>query len=155
MATRVRKNVVTETTEESLLKEGFVEKPLEEIVPIEPKVELKEEKAKELVELDPLAPKPIRWKKIGNGSFILNNRYIKPGQTFMATVEEIPKAFRDVVVPVEGLPEDPLLNVKKSSNYSIVEIEGTNTWNIVDGQGKVLNEKPMIRIEAEKLLNVL
>lgn len=155
MATRVRKNVVTETTEESLLKEGFVEEPLEEIVPIEPKVELKEEEAKELVELYPLAPKPIRWKKIGNGSFILNNRHIKPGQTFMATVEEIPKAFRDVVVPVEGLPEDPLLNVKKSSNYSIVEIEGTNTWNIVDGQGKVLNEKPMIRIEAEKLLNAL
>lgn len=155
MATRVRKNVVTETTEESLLKEGFVEEPLEEIVPIEPKVELKEEEAKELVELDPLVPKPIRWKKIGNGSFILNNRYIKPGQTFMATVEEIPKAFRDVVVPVEGLPEDPLLNVKKSSNYSIVEIEGTNTWNIVDGQGKVLNEKPMVRIEAEKLLNAL
>lgn len=155
MATRVRKNVVTETTEESLLKEGFVEEPLEEIVPIEPKVELKEEEAKELVELDPIAPKPIRWKKIGNGSFILNNRHIKPGQTFMATVEEIPKAFRDVVVPVEGLPEDPLLNVKKSSNYSIVEIEGTNTWNIVDGHGKVLNEKPMIRIEAEKLLNAL
>jgi hypothetical protein len=151
MVTRVRKNVVTETTEEALLKEGFVEEPLEEIVPIEPK----EEKAKELVELDPLAPKPIRWKKIGNGSFILNNRYIKPGQTFMATVEEIPKAFRDVVVPVEGLPEDPLLNVKKSSNYSIVEIEGTNTWNIVDGQGKVLNEKPMVRIEAEKLLKAL
>ena len=155
MATRVRKNVVTETTEESLLKEGFVEEPLEEIVPIEPKVELKEEEAKEPVELYPLAPKPIRWKKIGNGSFILNNRHIKPGQTFMATVEEIPKAFRDVVVPVEGLPEDPLLNVKKSSNYSIVEIEGTNTWNIVDGHGKVLNEKPMIRIEAEKLLNAL
>lgn len=155
MATRVRKNVVTETTEESLLKEGFVEKPLEEIVPIEPKVELKEEKAKELVELDPLAPKPIRWKKIGNGSFILNNRYIKPGQTFMATVEEIPKAFRDVVVPVEGLPEDKLLSAKKSSNYTLVEIEGTNTWNIVDSQGKIFNEKPMARLEAEKLLNVI
>src|SRR5574343_677517 len=146
MATRVRKNIVTEVVEETLPKEGFVEEPLEEIVPIEPKVELKEEEAKELVELYPLAPKPIRWKTIGNGSFILNNRHIKPGQTFMATVEEIPKAFRDVVVPVEGLPEDPLLNVKKSSNYSIVEIEGTNTWNIVDGHGKVLNEKPMIRI---------
>ena len=155
MATRVRKNVVTETTEESLLKEGFVEKPLEEIVPIEPKVELKEEKAKELVELDPLAPKPIRWKKIGNGSFILNNRYIKPGQTFMATVEEIPKAFRDVVVPVEGLPEDKLLSAKKSSNYTLVEIEGTNTWNIVDSQGKIFNEKPMARLEAEKLLDVI
>lgn len=155
MATRVRKNIVTEVVEETLPKEGFVEEPLEEIIPIEPKVELKEEEAKELVELYPLAPKPIRWKKIGNGSFILNNRHIKPGQTFMATVEEIPKAFRDVVVPVEGLPEDPLLNVKKSSNYSIVEIEGTNTWNIVDGHGKVLNEKPMIRIEAEKLLNAL
>lgn len=158
MATRIRKNVVTETTEESLVKEGFVkvqEEPLEEIVPIEPQVELKEEEAKELVELDPFTPKPIRWKKIGNGSFIFNNRYIKPGQIFTATVEEIPKAFRDVIIPVEGLPEDPLLTIKKSSNYKIVEIEGTNAWNIVDGQGKVLNEKPMARIEAEKLLNAL
>ena len=155
MATRVRKNVVTETTEESLLKEGFVEKPLEEIVPIEPKVELKEEKAKELVELDPLAPKPIRWKKIGNGSFILNNRYIKPGQIFTATVEEIPTAFRDLIIPLEKLPEDKLLSAKKSSNYTLVEIEGTNTWNIVDSQGKIFNEKPMARLEAEKLLNVI
>ena len=155
MATRVRKNVVTETTEESLLKEGFVEKPLEEIVPIELKVELKEEKAKELVELDPLAPKPIRWKKIGNGSFILNNRYIKPGQIFTATVEEIPTAFRDLIIPLEKLPEDKLLSAKKSSNYTLVEIEGTNTWNIVDSQGKIFNEKPMARLEAEKLLNVI
>lgn len=155
MVTRVRKNVVTETTEEALLKEGFVEEPLEEIVPIELKVELKEEKAKELVELDPLAPKPIRWKKIGNGSFILNNRYIKPGQIFTATVEEIPTAFRDLIIPLEKLPEDKLLSAKKSSNYSIVEIEGTNTWNIVDSQGKIFNEKPMARLEAEKLLNVI
>jgi len=155
MVTRVRKNVVTETTEEALLKEGFVEEPLEEIVPIELKVELKEEKAKELVELDPLAPKPIRWKKIGNGSFILNNRYIKPGQIFTATVEEIPTAFRDLIIPLEKLPEDKLLSAKKSSNYTLVEIEGTNTWNIVDSQGKIFNEKPMARLEAEKLLNVI
>lgn len=155
MATRVRKNVVTKTTEESLLKEGFVEEPLEEIVPIELKDELKDEEAKELVELDPLAPKPIRWKKIGNGSFIHNNRYIKPGQIFTATVEEIPTAFRDLIIPLEKLPEDKLLSAKKSSNYTLVEIEGTNTWNIVDSQGKIFNEKPMARLEAEKLLNVI
>ena len=152
MVARVRKNTTV------------VEEPLEEIVPLESKEELLEEekpkltvypKQEEPVVEDTPKSEVIRWKKIGNGSFILNNRYIKPGQTFMATVEEIPKAFRDVVVPVEGLPEDPLLNVKKSSNYSIVEIEGTNTWNIVDGQGKVLNEKPMVRIEAEKLLKAL
>ena len=154
MATRVRKNVVTETTEESLLKEGFVEEPLEEIVPIEPKVELKEEEAKELVELDPFTPKPIRWKKIGNGSFILNNRYIKPGQTFMATVEEIPTAFRDLIVPVDALPEDPFKKPKKVVNYSLSQTED-GKWNIVDKLGKVFNDSPMELNEAEKVLNVL
>lgn len=152
MATRVRKNPTV------------VEEHLDEIVPLEPKVELPEEekpkltvypKQEEPVVEDTPKSEVIRWKKIGNGSFILNNRYIKPGQTFTATVEEIPTAFRDLIIPLEKLPEDQLLSVKKSSNYSIVEIEGTNTWNIVDGQGKVLNEKPMVRIEAEKLLNAL
>ncbi len=152
MVARVRKNTTV------------VEEPLEEIVPLEPKVELLEEekpkltvypKQEEPVVEDTPKSEVIRWKKIGNGSFIHNNRYIKPGQIFTATVEEIPTAFRDLIIPLEKLPEDKLLSAKKSSNYTLVEIEGTNTWNIVDSQGKIFNEKPMARLEAEKLLNVI
>ena len=39
----------------------------------------------------------IRWKKVGGGGFHFNNRIIKPGQIFMARVDEIPKHF---VIPV-------------------------------------------------------
>lgn len=147
MATRTRKNVVTETTEESLLKEGFVEmqeEPLEEIAPIEPIVE-------------PVRSKmtfPIKWKKIGGGSFILNNRFIKPGQIFSASLEEIPAAFRDVIVPMEDLPADRLLSAT-SLNYKMEEIEGEGTFNIVDIHGKVLNEAPLEYEEATNFLKAL
>lgn len=164
MATRVRKNIVTEVTEDTLLKEGFVEQveePLEEITPIEPKVELLEEPALEVYpkQEEPIVeeimkPVPIRWKKIGNGSFMLNNRYIKPGQVFTATVEEIPTAFRDLIIPVDKLPEDPFMKPKKVSNYTLMQTE-EGLWNIVDKQGKIFNDAPMEKNEAEKVLNVL
>lgn len=164
MATRVRKNIVTEVTEDTLLKEGFVEQveePLEEITPIEPKVELLEEPALEVYpkQEEPIVeeimkPVPIRWKKIGNGSFMFNNRYIKPGQVFKATVEEIPAAFRDLIVPVDKLPEDPFTKPKKVSNYTLMQTE-EGLWNIVDKQGKIFNDAPMEKNEAEKVLNVL
>lgn len=164
MATRVRKNIVTEVTEDTLLKEGFVEQveePLEEITPIEPKVELLEEPALEVYpkQEEPIVeeimkPVPIRWKKIGRGSFMFNNRYIKPGQVFTATVEEIPAAFRDLIVPVDKLPEDPFTKPKKVSNYTLMQTE-EGLWNIVDKQGKIFNDAPMEKNEAEKVLNVL
>lgn len=164
MATRVRKNIVTEVTEDTLLKEGFVEQveePLEEITPIEPKVELLEEPALEVYpkQEEPIVeeimkPVPIRWKKIGKGSFMFNNRYIKPGQVFTATVEEIPAAFRDLIVPVDKLPEDPFTKPKKVSNYTLMQTE-EGLWNIVDKQGKIFNDAPMEKNEAEKVLNVL
>lgn len=151
MATRVRKNPTV------------VEEHLEEIVPLEPKVELPEEekpkltvypKQEEPIVEEIMKPVPIRWKKIGNGSFLLNNRYIKPGQTFTATVEEIPTAFRDLIIPVDKLPEDPFMKPKKVSNYTLMQTE-EGLWNIVDKQGKIFNDAPMEKNEAEKVLNVL
>lgn len=150
MATRVRKNPTV------------VEEQLEEITPLEPKVELLEEKPKltvypkqeEPVVEDTPKSEVIRWKKIGNGSFMLNNRYIKPGQTFTATVEEIPTAFRDLIIPVDKLPEDPFMKPKKVSNYTLMQTE-EGLWNIVDKQGKIFNDAPMEKNEAEKVLNVL
>ena len=51
----------------------------------------------------------IRWRKEGGGSFRTKingkDRIIKPGETFRALPEEIPLAFRDVVVPLDKVPE--------------------------------------------------
>lgn len=154
MATRVRKKTASDSIEET-------PDQLEVMVPLEPKVELPEEVEEKLKELqeEPIAeevPKPtvIRWKKVGNGSFLFNNRYIKPGQVFTATVEEIPTAFRDLIVPVDKLPDDPFKKPKKVVNYSLSQTED-GKWNIVDKLGKVFNDSPMELNEAEKVLNVL
>ena len=154
MATRVRKKTASDSIEET-------PDQLEVMVPLEPKVELPEEVEEELKELqeEPIAeevPKPtvIRWKKVGHGSFLFNNRYIKPGQVFTATVEEIPTAFRDLIVPVDKLPDDPFKKPKKVVNYSLSQTED-GKWNIVDKLGKVFNDSPMELNEAEKVLNVL
>ena len=153
MATRTRKKVTaTESIEDLVEKHDNTDEPvLKEIELIEPQVELKENEIQKQKKLDLIIPKPIRWKKIGSGGFLFNNRYIKPGQTFTATVEEIPIAFRDVIVPIEDVPTDKLL-VNPETLYKKELIEGTNTYNIVSSTGKILNENPVTLEEAEKLL---
>lgn len=153
MATRTRKKVTaTESIEDLVEKHDNTDEPvLKEIELIEPQVELKENEIQKQKKLDLIIPKPIRWKKIGSGGFLFKNRYIKPGQTFIATVEEIPLAFRDVIVPIEDVPTDKLL-VNPETLYKKELIEGTNTYNIVSSTGKILNENPVTLEEAEKLL---
>lgn len=151
MATRLRKKVTeADTTEESVKVEKAVE---EATVPAPAKEPLKP--------IEPIAPvvtaeTPIRWRKIGGGSFILNNRFIKPGQVFTAKASEIPFAFRDLVIPLDKLPDpDVNLLIKKQVNYVITPVADTDTYNIVDKQGKILNEAPMSKEEAESFLTVL
>jgi hypothetical protein len=153
MATRTRKKVTaTESIEDLVEKHDNTDEPvLKEIELIEPQVELKENEIQKQKKLDLITPKPIRWKKIGSGGFLFKNHHIKPGQIFTATVEEIPLAFRDVIVPIEDVPTDKLL-VNPEILYKKELIEGTNTYNIVSSTGKILNENPVTLEEAEKLL---
>jgi len=98
--------------------------------------------------------KTISWKKLGGGSFRLaTGRIIKPNQIFDATEAEIPKAFRDVVVPVKPLPPEPKLEVV-SGGYS-VRHRGSNWYDVMDGQGKTLNEKALRQDDARRLIESL
>jgi hypothetical protein len=109
----------------------------------------------------------IQWQKVGGGSFQMGRRLIKPGEKFFAFKEEIPKAFRDVVVPLDGSvtwdketkkeekPVYPVTNV----TYTITPIEIINPkgksplwWNVIGKDGKVLNEKALRKADAEKLI---
>lgn len=102
----------------------------------------------------------ILWKKNGGGSAILridgNKRRIKPGETFLAYPEEIPLAFRDVIVPLDGNPikfvtedEKPVKVV--SPAYTLRPRGNSKTWwDVVDAQGKVLNEKGLTKEIAER-----
>jgi hypothetical protein len=100
----------------------------------------------------------IRWKKIGGGHFIFNGRIIKPGQVFTARESQISKSFRDLIIPVDQLPpppEEAPVEIK-ATNYTVQPRGKSNTWfDVVDGQGKVVNEKGMAKEKAEKLAHDL
>jgi hypothetical protein len=109
--------------------------------------------------IEPVQPvvqeqKPIRWKKIGNGTFLFKNHFIKPNQIFIALEDEIPKQFRDLIVPVDKIPEPVLQEKDVRENYQLEQL-GDGKYNIVDLQGKKLNESALTITEAKNILKVL
>lgn len=93
----------------------------------------------------------IRWRKTGGGSFRMKGgRIIKPGQIFEATLDEIPEAFRDIIIPLDELPQEtPLIS---SVKYEI-KMKTGGWFNVVESvSGKAMNEKGLRKEDAEKLL---
>jgi hypothetical protein len=122
-----------------------------------------------------LAPGMSRWKKTGGGSFHIKiggkNRIIKPGEIFIAKESDIPKNFRDVVIPLETVVktipvETPKAEVKvevvekapekpTALVYSIQARSGGGYYDVVDGDGKPQNEKALREGPAKELLQTL
>jgi hypothetical protein len=112
------------------------------------------ERTKNIEIIEQLDDGVIRWKKVGGGSFKLNNRYIKPGQVFLARPEEIPTAFRDLVVPQDEIKEKPPEVIEVAKSEYTVQLRGkSNSWFDVvrTSDGKVLNEKGLKKEVAEQL----
>lgn len=101
--------------------------------------------------------KEIWWRKTGGGSHRMKKNgklmIIKPGQKFKARPSEIPEAFRDIILPLENIPKEPPLKVDEPT-YEIVH-KGSGWYNVVDGDGKIMNEKAMRPEEAEELVRNL
>jgi len=96
---------------------------------------------------------PIRWKKIGGGGFLFKGHLIKPGQVFTAKVSEIPKGFRDICIPLDEIPapaEIPPIEVGNSSYTVQPRGDGKIWFDVVDRNGKVLNEKALRKEAAEQ-----
>ena len=105
----------------------------------------------------------IRWKKTGGGSFRMRSgKIIKPGQIFTATEDEIPVAFRNVIIPLDTLPnqeqvveEDVPIKVV-ATEYKVIPRGKSKTWfDVVNAQGKVLNEKALHEEDAKKLVTAI
>ena len=98
-----------------------------------------------------------RWKKLGGGSFRMPNRIIKPGEIFEAPMSAIPEGFRDVIVPLDSIPEGvaPRPVISKTTEYSIVKREKGNWYDVTDDKGKQINEKALSKVDAEKLVDSL
>ena len=96
----------------------------------------------------------------------MHGRFIKPGQIFMAYPSEIPKSFRDLVLALSGdgkweqtkkEEESPPAPVKVTKPLYTIQPRGKSAlwFDIVDAQGKVINEKGLKKEVAEKFIEDL
>lgn len=96
--------------------------------------------------------KEIWWRKTGGGSHRMKRNgkrvIIKPGQKFKARPSEIPEAFRDIIIPLENLPEEAPVKIEEKE-IEIVH-KGSGWYNVVMN-GKIMNEKALRPEEAEEL----
>jgi len=107
-------------------------------------------------------PVPAKWQKIGGGAFHMNKRIIKPNETFFAFEEDIPKAFRNLCIKLsDGIPKKvvpptiaPVKSKGKIPTYSkqLIEEGDEELYNIVNEKGKVINEAPLSKEDAEQLI---
>jgi hypothetical protein len=102
----------------------------------------------------------IWWKKIGGGSLRLTldgrARIIPPGGKFQAEEYEIPKAFRDMVIPQETISEkkEPLMKGINPSFFLSVREDGF--CDILNSNGKKINQNGELSKEvAERLIQDL
>jgi len=85
----------------------------------------------------------IWWIKKGGGSFRMKSRIIKPNQKFQAYPHEIPQGFRDNVLPLEDYEEEHIEITVPAVAYTAKKREGSNWYDVLDGQGKQVNEKAL------------
>ena len=106
----------------------------------------------------------IRWRKTGGGSFTatLNGRrkIVKPGEVFSARLEDIPESFRDTIIPVD--PNEFKVAEKHFDEVDIAKLEytvekakGVGYYNVLDSEGKQVNEKSLRKDAAEALVSSL
>lgn len=116
---------------------------------------------------DKRQPKSLMWKQTGGGSFYLarlhglkagTKEIIKPNQVFEATEDEIPRAFRDTVKPVDpGAVERAKAPVVKptSAEYE-VRSRGPGWYDVVRvHDSHKMNDKGLRQDEARKLIDSL
>ena len=112
--------------------------------------------------------KKPRWRKVGGGSLRMGNRIIKPGQIFEALPEEISSPIRKFVIPISGdasfketekketvvIPGvAPKYTVKKKE-FTMEQKGKSKLWfNVLDGDGEVVNEKSLKKEDAQALID--
>lgn len=101
---------------------------------------------------DPL----IKWT-VRSGKFTSKSgKTYKAGKNFMARPSEVPKAFRDIVRPLEALPDETgEKTLPAVENAYELEERADGQFNIVDAQGRAMNQKPLTKAEAKAILDKL
>lgn len=84
-------------------------------------------------------------------------RIIKPNEKFLAKVSEIPKAFRDHIIPLSQSAYveaggEPTEKKVPELGYQIKQRSSGDLFDIVDSNGKPVNEKGLSEETAKELL---
>lgn len=87
----------------------------------------------------------------------MGGRFIKQNQEFWAFPSQIPEAFRDLVKPVdtEKTLDDALIEEKKIKSVYTLNGRSDGKYDIIGPTGKVLNEQPLEKDEADKMISEL
>ena len=135
--------------EEEVVKE---EEVVEEVKPKEP-----EKPAAKVIIPDPVQEDPRIWyKKVGGGSLRIGNKIVKPGEKIQLDPAVIKPAWKDLLQPLQDVPvkkETPIVVDITKSVYSL-KPRGENGlwWDVVDSQGKVVNDKALRKEKAEEYI---
>lgn len=94
----------------------------------------------------------VWWKNNGGTFRIGSKRIIKPGEKFQAFPHEVSKAFRDVIVPIHRSKEELVVVKAVIPVYKLQENAKKGFFDIVNEQGKVLNDIPLEESVAQNLI---
>lgn len=90
----------------------------------------------------------VRWLKTGGGSLRLKTgKIIKPNEKFSACPEEIPEAFRDIVVPIGDLPKEVPIVSETEFKIEDREVEATEVEEVPGGAA--VGTEDMVEHEGE------
>lgn len=96
-----------------------------------------------------------RYRKQNGGSFILGDgRRIKPTQVFDAYPSEIPEAFKDLFELLEGDTTVRERVITAPSKF-VIGVRDDGMFDVVDSDGKCLNDEPLGEEDAKRLLLAL
>lgn len=99
-------------------------------------------------------PKRIRWVN-RTGTFVdAAGKKYKRGEHILASEEEIPTGFRDVICPLDQIPQTKQIVIEPTINFKICDIPEKLGWfNVINlKSGKPINEKMLREEDAKSLL---
>lgn len=99
----------------------------------------------------------VQYRKTGGGSFQIGSRIIKPNQVFWAYPSEIPAAFQDLLELVDKtITKDEAIGMERKvkGTYQLSSRED-GKYDIKDANGKVLNDQPLEKFDADEMLKGL
>ena len=100
-------------------------------------------------------PGMCSWRKKEGATFRLGNgKKVKPNEVFRAYPSEIPPAFRDLFELLEG-DENVVERVITAPSKFAIGVREDGMFDVVDPDGKCINDVPLGKEDAEKLLLAL